>query len=279
MHIGLMLKQVPKVMKAGADGLMDRSGASMINPYCKHGLEEAIKLKNSLNKLGKETDLTVMSMGPPNFEQSLRQAISMGADNIYLLSDRKLAGSDTMATAKAISKLIQAIEKENNWKFDAIFAGLQSTDGDTAHVPAQVAERLGMNQVTYIESIKYLPEKNTLLVRRIIEKGFMVLEVPFPVVLSVTNVANVPRGPTLAGLMKAKGAKIDRFKKINLNIKSIDDIGLPAEDAGLSGSPTVVSKVRVVEASRPPVKISEGSSTKEMVENLLSMMNKEEVTS
>lgn len=272
MHIGLLLKQVPKVMKTGADGLMDRSGKSMINPYCKHALEEAIKLKQTFISHGKESDLTVMSMGPPNFEQSLRQAVSMGADHMYLLSDRKLAGSDTMATAKALSKLIQQIEIEKGWKFDVLFAGLQTVDGDTAHVPAQVAERLKFNQVTYCESIEYLPGINKLKVRRIIERGFMVLEVPFPTVLTITNVANTPRGPTLTGLMKAKGSKIDRIHKVELNIRSIDQVNLKSEDAGLFGSPTVVAKVRVVEATRPPVRIAEGENTKEIVENLISIM-------
>ncbi|MHA1990768.1 MAG: electron transfer flavoprotein subunit beta/FixA family protein [Candidatus Hodarchaeales archaeon] len=272
MHIGLLIKQVPKVMKTGADGLMDRSGSSMINPYCNHALEEAIKLKETFKSNGKDSDLTVMTMGPPNFEQSLRQAISKGADHIYLLSDRKLAGSDTMATAKALSKLINTIEEERGWKFDVLLAGLQTVDGDTAHVPAQVAERLNFNQVTYVEKIDYLPEKNVLKVRRIIEKGYMILEVPFPTVLTITNVANIPRGPTLTGLMKAKGSKVERIKQVELNVRNIEQINLLPEDAGLNGSPTVVSKVRVVEATRPPVKIAEGENTKETVYNLILLM-------
>ena len=89
MHIGLLMKQVPKVMKTGADGLMDRSGSSMINPYCKHALEEAVKLKQTAIQLQEQTDLSIFSMGPPNFEQSLRQGVAMGPDNIILLSDRK----------------------------------------------------------------------------------------------------------------------------------------------------------------------------------------------
>ncbi|MHA2338660.1 MAG: electron transfer flavoprotein subunit beta/FixA family protein [Candidatus Hodarchaeales archaeon] len=244
MHIGLLIKQVPKVMKTGADGLMDRSGSSMINPYCNHALEEAIKLKETFKSNGKDSDLTVMTMGPPN----------------------------TMATAKALSKLINTIEEERGWKFDVLLAGLQTVDGDTAHVPAQVAERLNFNQVTYVEKIDYLPEKNVLKVRRIIEKGYMILEVPFPTVLTITNVANIPRGPTLTGLMKAKGSKVERIKQVELNVRNIEQINLLPEDAGLNGSPTVVSKVRVVEATRPPVKIAEGENTKETVYNLILLM-------
>ncbi|OLS22725.1 MAG: Acryloyl-CoA reductase electron transfer subunit gamma [Candidatus Heimdallarchaeota archaeon LC_3] len=262
-------------MTTGADGLMDRSGKSMINPYCKHALEEAIKLKETIKSLGKESDITVMSMGPPNFEQSLRQAISIGADSMYLLSDRKLAGSDTMATAKALSKLIQKIEEERGWKFDVLFAGLQTVDGDTAHVPAQIAERLKFNQVTYVEKLEYLEDKNTLKVRRMIEKGYMELEVPFPTVLTVTNVANIPRGPKLSGLMKATGSKLDKMKMVQLNIKSISDLDLKPEEVGLNGSPTVVAKVRVVQSSRPPIKIAEGENIIETVENLIFLMKEE----
>ena len=148
LKIGTLLKQVPLQMKSGADGLMDRSGASQINPYCKHALEEAIKLKNSVPG----STLTVFSMGPPFFEQSLKEAISMGADESVLLSDRKLAGSDTMATAKAVAKILQTHEGDR--PYDVIFAGLQSVDGDTAHVPAQVAERLKCNQATYVEKVE-----------------------------------------------------------------------------------------------------------------------------
>ena len=272
MHIGTFLKQVPRTLKTGADGLMDRSGASMINPYCRHALEEAIKLKMAVFRTGRIADLSVISMGPPNFEQSLRQAISMGADNIYLLSDRRLAGSDTMATAKALARLVQTIEKERGWKFDVLFAGLQTIDGDTAHVGPQVAERLGYEQVTYVEKVEYLPETNRLNVRRIIEKGYMVVDTPLPVLLSVTNVANIPRGPTLAGLMKARGSKIIRFKKIDLNLRNVDNLGFAADEIGLAGSPTVVAEVRVVEATRPPVRVAAGSSGRELVDNMISLM-------
>ena len=91
MKIGLLIKQVPLKMKTGADGLMDRSGNSQINPYCKHALEEAIKFKSHFH----DGHITVISMGPPKFQQSIHEAISMGADAGILLSDRMLAGSDT----------------------------------------------------------------------------------------------------------------------------------------------------------------------------------------
>lgn len=243
LKIGLLLKQVPLQMKAGADGLMDRSGASQINPYCKHALEEAIKLKNTV----KGSTITIFSMGPPFFEKSLREAISMGADEAVLLSDRKLAGSDTMATAKALSKLIETHAKGK--PYDIIFAGLQTIDGDTAHVPAQVAERLSYNQATYTEKVEF--KDNGVQVQRLIEKGSQMIFVPFPALLSVTNTANTPRGPYLKGAMLAKQAEIKMY--------SIADLDLDPSEVGLNGSPTVVAKVRNVKSSRVLRKF-EGSS-------------------
>ena len=100
----------------------------------------------------------------------------------------------------------------------------------------------------------------------------MVVDTPLPVLLSVTNVANIPRGPTLAGLMKARGSKIIRFKKIDLNLRNVDNLGFAADEIGLAGSPTVVAEVRVVEATRPPVRVAAGSSGRELVDNMISLM-------
>lgn len=258
LKIGILLKQVPLQMKAGADGLMDRSGASQINPYCKHALEEAIKLKNAISG----STLTVISMGPPFFEKSLREAISMGADEAILLSDRKLAGSDTMATAKALSKCIET--HANGKQFDVIFAGLQTVDGDTAHVPAQVAERLKYDQVTYVE--KVIPVEKGLEVQRLIEQGTQKLFVPFPALLSVTNTANTPRGPYLKGSMLAKNAEIKYY--------TVEDIGVDPSEVGLNGSPTVVSKVKNVQSDRTLEKFGGDNQVEEFFNALSTMQEK-----
>ena len=234
LKIGILLKQVPLQLKAGADGLMDRSGASQINPYCKHALEEAIKLKNSIPG----STLTAFSMGPPFFEQSMKEAISMGADEAVLLSDRKLAGSDTFATAKAVAKVIQTHAGDK--PYDILFAGLQSVDGDTAHVPGQVAERLKYNQATYVEKVERY--KDGVKVQRLIERGTQILYLPFPCLISITNTGNVPRGPYLKGAMIARNSK--------MIIYSVDQIHVDPAEFGLNGSPTVVSKVKNVESTR-----------------------------
>ena len=254
LKIGLLLKQVPLQMKTGADGLMDRSGASQINPYCKHALEEAIKLK----ELVEGSRITVFSMGPPFFEKSLREAISMGADEAVLLSDRKLAGSDTMATAKALSNLIKTHSQGK--PYDVIFAGLQTVDGDTAHVPAQVAERLKYNQATYVEKVELMDKG--LKVQRLVEKGVQILYVPFPVLLSVTNTANTPRGPTLKGSMLARRAEIKTY--------TISDIGVDPSEVGLNGSPTVVAKVKNVTSTRT-LKKYEGNAKHQVEEFFTSL--------
>lgn len=249
LNIFVMIKQVPipKAMKTTKEGLMDRSVKSMMNPYCQNALEEALHLRDRAG--GK---VTVVSMGPPNTKKSLNEALRKGADEAYLLSDRKLAGSDTWATAEALATLIKHILMKNgDEKIDILFAGLQTIDGDTAHVGPQVAARLNINQVTYVEKIDIF-DKNHLDVKRKIEGGFQRLKVPFPMVLSITNTANYPRGPSLHNSMNAMNKKI--------NIYDITDIGLSEKNIGVNGSPTIVSRVRNVKIDRDEVIIfSEGN--------------------
>jgi len=258
LNIGILIKQVPipKEMRTGADGLMDRSGKSQMNPHCSHALEEALLLKDKVGGT-----ITVFSMGPPNFTQSLNEAMRKGADRAYLLSDRKLAGSDTWATAEALSTLIKWVEKEDgNKKIDVLFAGLQTIDGDTAHVGPQVAGRLGLNQVTYVEDISPSYD-DKLEVRRILEGGHQKLRVPIPVMFSVTATANTPRGPSLTYSVSA-------IKKETV-IVDIEKIGLPEEKAGLPGSPTVVARVKNVKTERGVTKFYQEGKMEDRVNNLL----------
>lgn len=262
LNIFVTIKQVPKKMATGADGLMDRSGKSQMNPHCTHALEEALSLRDKVG--GK---ITVISMGPPNAQQSLNEALRKGADRAYLLSDRKLAGSDTWATAEALATMIRYILKENNEKLDVLFGGLQTIDGDTAQVPAQIASRLKLNQVTYVESIDVLDEKY-LEIRRIIEGGYQRLKVPFPATFSITDTANSPRGPSLNASMAAQNKEIV--------IYNIDQIGLDENNAGLAGSPTVVSRVKNVVIERGPVRLFSDGVTEKTVMNMLTAINTEE---
>lgn len=259
MTIISLMKQVPvpSQMRMGDDGLMDRTKAkSMINIDCSFALEVGLQLKNML----KDAKLIVCSMGPPSFEQSLKIAISMGYDEAYLLSDRRLGGSDTFATGLAISTMLKHLGFGKGLNEDFIIvAGRQTSDGDTAHVPSQVAENLGIPQATFIEEVLY--EDGNIIAKRIIEGGYQKLKLPTPCTLSLTPTGIPPRRPTLAGAVKAR--------KSEVKVLNIDDIILSDEKIGLSGSPTIVAKVVNIKSERAPVILSEGESASELVRSLL----------
>ncbi len=253
------MKQVPlpTQMRMGEDGLMDRTKAkSIINIDCSFALEAGLQLKSMLGN----AKLIVCSMGPPSFEQSLKKAISMGYDEAYLLSDRKLGGSDTFATGLAISTMLKHLGFGKGLNEDFIIvAGRQTSDGDTAHVPSQVAANLGIPQATFIENVEFQDEH--VIARRIIEGGYQILKLPKPCTLSLTPTGIPPRRPSLLGAVKAKDAKI--------NVLSVEDINLSDEKIGLSGSPTIVAKVINIKSERAPAKLSKGDDPASLVENLV----------
>jgi electron transfer flavoprotein alpha subunit len=260
-----LIKQVPlpSEMRMGEDGLMDRTKAkSIINIDCQFGLEAGLQLK----KTYPEAKLIVCSMGPGSFEASIRTAISMGYDEAYLLSDRKLGGSDTYATGLAISTMLKHLgfTKDSRDPF-IIFAGRQTSDGDTAHVPSQVAESMGIPQATFVESIKGDGTGN-VIAKRIIEGGYQMMKLPMPCVISLTPTGIPPRKPSLSGAIKARNLKITTF--------GIDDIGLGTEKIGINGSPTIVAKVINIVSERPPIRMSEGHNEAELVDSLIANYQK-----
>jgi electron transfer flavoprotein alpha subunit len=258
-----LMKQVPlpSEMRMGEDGLMDRTKAkSIINVDCSFALEAGLQIK----KQNPDARLIVASMGPPSFTQSLKKAISMGYDEAYLLSDRKLGGSDTYATGLAIATMLKHLgfSKDSKEPF-IILAGRQTSDGDTAHVPSQVAENIGIPQATFIESVDY--KDGSVVVKRIIEGGYQKLKLPIPCAISMTPTGIPPRRPSLAGAIKARNSDVTIF--------SIDDIGLKPDKIGLSGSPTLVAKVTNIVSDRAPVTICGGQTESQMVENLIKNIN------
>jgi electron transfer flavoprotein alpha subunit len=259
-----LIKQVPlpSEMRMGEDGLMDRTKAkSIINIDCQFGLEAGLQLR----KQNPDARLIVCSMGPKSFETSLRTAISMGYDEAYLLSDRKLGGSDTYATGLAISTMLKHLGFTKNSKDPfIILAGRQTSDGDTAHVPSQVAENIGIPQATFVESVK--SDDSRVIVKRIIEGGYQILKLPVPCVVSLTPTGIPPRKPSLSGAIKARSLKITTF--------GIDDIGLGTEKIGINGSPTIVVKVVNIVSERPPIKMSEGHNETELVDSLIANLKK-----
>lgn len=260
-----LIKQVPlpSEMRMGEDGLMDRTKAkSIINIDCQFGLEAGLQLR----KQHPDARLIVCSMGPASFETSLRTAISMGYNEAYLLSDRKLGGSDTYATGLAIATMLKHLgfTKDSKEPF-IILAGRQTSDGDTAHVPSQVAENIGIPQATFVESVKD-DGKGYVIAKRIIEGGYQILKLPFPCIVSLTPTGIPPRKPSLSGAIKARSLKITTF--------GIEDIGLGTEKIGISGSPTIVAKVINMVSERPPVTMAEGQNETSLVDSLIANIKK-----
>ena len=260
-----LIKQVPlpSEMRMGEDGLMDRTKAkSIINIDCQFGLEAGLQLK----KQYPDARLIVCSMGPGSFEASLRTAISMGYDEAFLLSDRKLGGSDTYATGLAISTMLKHLgfTKDSKDPF-IILAGRQTSDGDTAHVPSQVAENIGVPQATFVETVKADGTGN-VIARRIIEGGYQIMKLPMPCVISLTPTGIPPRKPSLSGAIKARTLKITIF--------GIEDIGLGTEKIGINGSPTIVAKVINIVSERPPITMSVGHNEASLVDSLIANFTK-----
>lgn len=227
MNIIICIKQVPDTAEVRINpetNTLIREGVpSIINPYDLHAIEAALQIKE---KTGAR--VTVITMGPPQAEDALREAISMGADDVRLISDRAFAGADTWATSYALYK---AIEKLG---YDIILCGKQAIDGDTAQVGPEVAEFLNIPHIAYIRKIEDISDKS-IKVQRLMDEGYDVVESPLPVLLTVVKELNTPRLPSLKGKMAAKKAVITRM--------DLNAIGAEAENVGLKGSPTQVKNI------------------------------------
>lgn len=180
-----------------------------------------------------ETDgkVTVISMGPPQAEEALREALALGADHAVLMTDRLFAGADTWATARTLATTL-----EKTGPFDPILAGEKGTDGETGQVGPEVAIMMGMPFSTYVSDVAL--ESSRVKVPRTVEKGTQVQSLPTPCLLTVLHDLNEPEMPTLAGKVKARRSEVKRPTLANLD--------LPQEKTGLTGSPT-----RVVKIARP----------------------------
>jgi electron transfer flavoprotein beta subunit len=189
-----------------------------------YAIEEALRIVEGAG----EGTVTVMSMGPPQVEDALREAIALGVDEAVLLSDRAFAGSDTWSTSYTLAAGIRKLAE-----YDVILCGKQAIDGDTAQVGPGVAQFLGIPQVTYARKVTVEGGKAT--VERMLEDGYDVVRVPLPAVVTVVKDINEPRLPSLKGKMKAKKAEI--------TVWSSDDLEVDEAELGLDGSPTRVVRV------------------------------------
>ena len=225
MNIVVCIKQVPDTTEIKINpvtGTLIRDGVpSIMNPDDKGGLELALQLKD---KHG--ATVTVITMGPPQADTILREAFAMGADRAILLTDRRFAGADTLATSNALAGALRTL------KPDLIVAGRQAIDGDTAQVGPQMAEHLDLPQISYVANAEL--SGKTLTVRKETEEGYQMLEVDTPCVLTVLASAYNPRYMTVAGI-------IDAYEK-EVEIWNADKIDVDEAKLGLKGSPTKVFK-------------------------------------
>ncbi len=228
MKIIVCIKQVPDAKDVRLDpetNTLAREGVeSIMNPYDQHALEAAVSLKESVGG-----EVTVMTMGPPQAEEVLRQAISCGADHGVLISDRSFAGADTWATSYTLAKTV-----EKTGEFDLVICGKQAIDGDTAQVGPGLAIRLGIPYATCIQKIRDA-EASSIIMERMMDDGHDVLRSGYPLLITVVKDINQPRVPSLKGKMKAKKAEI--------KVLTASDIEADPTCIGLPGSPTQVVKV------------------------------------
>ncbi len=228
MKIVVCIKQVPDTNDVRIDPetntLMREGVAAIVNPFDMYAIEEALRIRE---RAGGE--VTALTMGPPQAENALREAIGMGVNHGILLSDRAFAGSDTWATSYTLAAAIRKLGG-----VDLILFGKQASDGDTAQVGPGVATHLDLPQVTYVRKIEMI-DQNQVVAERLLEDGYETIRAPLPCVLTVVKEINEPRLPSLKGKMAARKAEIARW--------TASDLDVDPDKLGLDGSPTKVVKI------------------------------------
>ncbi len=228
MNIVVCLKQVPGTTQVKIDpetNTLIRQGIeNIINPFDNYAIEEGVRLRERFG--GK---VTAISMGPPQAETALREAISLGVDAGILLSDPAFAGADTWATSCTLSAAIRKLGQ-----YDLVICGRQTLDGDTGQVGPQLAEMLDVPFIAYVSGIEEIAD-GEMRVRRMVEDGYEVMESPLPAVLTVVKEINTPRLPSLRGIARSKSAAIP--------VWGVGEIDIDKNKVGLSGSFTRVIKI------------------------------------
>jgi electron transfer flavoprotein beta subunit len=264
-HAIVCIKQVPDTTDVKVNpetGTLIREGVpSIVNPFDTYAIEEALRLKEKFG--GK---VTVISMGPPQAKEALKEAVAMGADQAILLSDRAFAGSDTWATAYTLAHAIRKIGD-----YDVILCGKQAIDGDTGQVGPGVARQLDIEQLTYVFKIQDIDfDAKRVKVERLLEEGREVVETSLPALLTVVKDINQPRYPTIMGIRRATRAEIPTWTAADLT-------GTQPDLLGLKGSPT-----QVVRVFNPPPRGGEtvmvdGESPQEQAAKLADLLLKEKI--
>ncbi len=278
LKIIVLAKQVPDTRNVGkdamkADGTVNRAALPAIfNPEDLNALEQALRLKDRFPG----STITIISMGPGRAAEIIREGLYRGADNGYLLTDRAFAGADTLATSYAISCAIKKLKD-----FDIILCGRQAIDGDTAQVGPQVAEKLGIPQITYTEEIVDV-SKNKIKIKRRLERGVETVEGPLPTVITVHGSAPECRPRNAKLLMKYKRASTITERQnlsedylaihsdrpyLNIEEWSVNDVECDVNQLGLSGSPTKVKKIENIIFQAKEAKVL--SSSDKEIEDLM----------
>lgn len=251
MKILVCVKQVPDTTEIKIDPVTNtliRAGVpSIVNPFDAYALEIAARIKDA----NPDTEITLLSMGPDQAKDALRECLAVGGDKAYLCSDRKFGGSDTLATSYILASAIEAIEAKEG-KFDIIFGGKQAIDGDTGQVGPEIAAHMGLAQVTYASEVTV--DGDSIVVKRESDQGYDRISVQKPAVITVVKTAFEPRYPTIKNKMAAR--------KKEITVLTADD--MPEIDltrCGLKGSPTKVKKTFTPVRNKTCVKIAEEAVT------------------
>lgn len=272
-HSIVLVKQVPDTANITTDAMKEdgtvNRGAlpTIFNPEDLHALEAALQVKERFGGT-----VTMVSMGPPKAADVLRDCLFRGADRAILITDRRAAASDTLATSYILSQAVKTIGG-----YDLVFAGRQAIDGDTAQTGPQCAEKLAIPQITYMEEILDIQD-GVATVRRNIGNGWEVLRVKLPILLTVIETANTPRPWAAKRMMKHKNDRIpaeiapeqlESFKAKNRLIEqwSLDDIGADLDRCGVSGSPTKVFRIQSIVLKKEG--FTEIPATRDGISNLI----------
>lgn len=247
MKIFVCIKQVPGVSEVKIDPktntLIRKGIPSITNPMDRNAIQLAINIKKE-----HEVEIIALSMGPPQAEEVLREALSMGADDAYLLTDRAFAGADTLATshtlALAIKKILQ--DKKNKDPY-LVICGTQAIDGDTAQVGPELAEELNIPQITYVQDFKFKDENTIRVERAFRAEEIVIIETKLPALISVLKEINEPQYPKMLGIVKAYEKEIKYL--------TAEDLKASKDNIGLTGSQTEVWKIFVPERKGEHVKL------------------------
>ncbi|MDF2569420.1 MAG: carD 3 [Sporomusa sp.] len=260
MEIIVCVKQVPDTTEVKIDpqtNTLIRQGVpSIVNPFDKNALEEALKLRE---KHGGR--VTVISMGPPQAKDALKECIALGADEAILMSDRAFGGADTLATSRTLAAGIKKLGS-----FDVILCGKQAIDGDTAQVGPEIAEHLNIAQITYVSKLEITD--GAVRAEREHEEGYEVIETKLPVLLSVVKSINEPRHPSIKGTMKANRKEIP--------VWTAGDVVVDPEQIGLKGSPTQVRRIFTPQ-QRVQGEIIQEDNARASVTRLLTKLNQAKI--